>query len=91
MADARGRAQAVANEAREKQAAEAEAHRKTLDAKLNAHIAEAEKTIANSRSAAMANVRTIAADAAAAIVERLIGSVPAKNDVADAVGDVLKR
>jgi F-type H+-transporting ATPase subunit b len=91
LADARGRAQTLANEAREKQAAAAEVHRKSLDAKLNAHIAESEKTIANSRTAAMANVRTIAADAAAAIVERLIGSAPAKNDVADAVGDVLKR
>jgi F-type H+-transporting ATPase subunit b len=91
LADARGRAQTLANEAREKQAAAAEVHRKSLDAKLNAHIAESEKTIANSRTAAMANGRTIAADAAAAIVERLIGSAPAKNDVADAVGDVLKR
>jgi len=91
LADARGRAQTLANEAREKQAAAAEVHRKSLDAKLNAHIAESEKTIANSRTAAMANVRTIAADAATAIVERLIGSAPAKNDVADAVGDVLKR
>jgi F-type H+-transporting ATPase subunit b len=91
LADARGRAQAVANEAREKQAAAAETHRKSLDAKLNAHIAESEKTIANSRSAAMANVRTIAADAASAIVERLTGSAPAKDDVANAVGDALKR
>jgi F-type H+-transporting ATPase subunit b len=91
LAEARGRAQTLANETREKQAAAAEAHRKSLDVKLNAHIAEAEKTIASSRSAAMTNVRTIAADAAAAIVERLTGSAPAKNDVADAVGDVLKR
>jgi F-type H+-transporting ATPase subunit b len=39
----------------------------------------------------MANVRTIAADAASAIVERLTGSAPAKDDVANAVGDALKR
>ena len=56
LAEARGRAQTLANETREKQAAAAEAHRKSLDAKLNARIAEAEKTIAGSRSAAMANV-----------------------------------
>ncbi len=91
LAEARGRAQTLANETREKQAAEAEAHRKTLDAKLNAHIAEAEKTIAASRSAAMANVRSIAADAAAAIVERLTGAAPASSDVSAAVGDALKR
>jgi F-type H+-transporting ATPase subunit b len=91
LADARGRAQALANETRENHAAAAEADRKTLDAKLNAHIAEAEKTIAASRSAAMANVRSIAAEAASAIVERLTGSAPASNETAAAVGDALKR
>jgi hypothetical protein len=39
----------------------------------------------------MANVRTIAADAAGAIVERLIGQAPAERDVAAALTDVLKR
>jgi F-type H+-transporting ATPase subunit b len=91
LADARGRAQGLANEAREKHAAAAEADRKALDAKLNAHIAESEKTIAASREAAMANVRNIATDATAAIVERLTGSAPAASDVSAAVGNVLKR
>src|ERR1700716_4206470 len=36
LADARGRAQALVNDARQKQAAEAEAARKALDAALNA-------------------------------------------------------
>ena len=39
----------------------------------------------------MANVRGIATEAAAAIVERLIGVAPAGQEVADAVADVLKR
>jgi F-type H+-transporting ATPase subunit b len=39
----------------------------------------------------MANVRGIAADAAAAIVERLTGAAPTSSDVSAAVGDVLKR
>lgn len=91
LAEARGRAQALANETRDKQAAEAETHRKTLDAKLNAHIADAEKTIAASRASAMANVRSIAADVASAIVERLTGTAPASGEVSAAVGDVLKR
>ncbi len=73
LADARGRAQALANETREREAEAAESARKALDAKLNAQIAEAEKTIAARRSAAMANVQGIATDAAAAIVERLTG------------------
>jgi F-type H+-transporting ATPase subunit b len=91
LAEARGRAQALANETREKAAAAADARRKEVDAKLNAHIAEAEKTIAATQSAAMANVRGIASDAAGAIVERLTGIAPASQEVAEAVGKVLKR
>jgi F-type H+-transporting ATPase subunit b len=91
LAEARGRAQALANETRAKAAAAAEARRKEVDAKLHAHIAEAEKTIAGTRSAAMGNVRSIASEAAGAIVERLTGIVPASEDVAEAVSNVLKR
>ena len=91
LAEARGRAQAVANESRQRQAAEAEAARKALDATLNASIAEAESRIASTKSAAMTNVRGIATEAAAAIVERLIGIAPASRDmVAAAVADALK-
>jgi F-type H+-transporting ATPase subunit b len=91
LAEARGRAQAVANESRQRQAAEAEAARKALDVMLNARIAEAESRIAATKSAAMTNVRGIATEAAAAIVERLIGIAPANRDmVAAAVADALK-
>jgi F-type H+-transporting ATPase subunit b len=91
LAEARGRAQALANETRAKATAAAEARRKEVDAKLHAHIAEAEKTIAGTRSAAMGNVRSIASEAAGAIVERLTGIAPASEDVAEAVSNVLKR
>jgi F-type H+-transporting ATPase subunit b len=91
LADARSRAQALANETMRQQAAAAEANRKELDVKLNAHIVAAEKSIAGTRTAAMANVQSIATEAAAAIVERLIGLTPASQDVAAAVGDALKR
>jgi F-type H+-transporting ATPase subunit b len=91
LAEARGRAQTLANETREKAAAAAELRRKEVETKLGAHIAEAEKTIAGTRAAAMANVRGIASEAAAAIVERLTGMVPRSQDVAEAIGDVLKR
>jgi F-type H+-transporting ATPase subunit b len=91
LADARSRAQTLANETRVKEAAAAEAARKALDAKLNERIAEAEKAIAQTKTAAMANVRGIAAEAATTIVERLIGATPPGRQVADAVADVLKR
>ena len=91
LADARSRAQAIAAETRDKQAAEADAARKKLEDQLNAKLAEAEKTIAATKEAAMGNVRSIAEDATAAIVERLIGKAPAEQAVSSAVADVLKR
>src|SRR5512147_1626884 len=90
LADARARAQAMANETRERQAAEAEERRKTLEDALNAKLAAAEKTIAATKQSAMTNVRGIAEDAARAIVERLIGKSPDEKSVAAAVADVLK-
>jgi len=90
LADARTRAQAMANEMRERQAAEAEERRKTLEDALNAKLAAAEKTIAATKQSAMSNVRGIAEDAARAIVERLIGKSPDEKLVAAAVADVLK-
>jgi F-type H+-transporting ATPase subunit b len=91
LAEARNRAQALASETRARESAAAEGARKALDAKLNATIADAERTIAGRRSAAMTNVRGIATDAAAAIVQRLTGSAPAGREVEAAVADVLKR
>ena len=91
LADARGRAQAIANETRERQAKEAEAARKTVEDELNARLAQSDKTIAATKQAAMSNVRGIAEGAAAAIVERLIGAAPSEQAVATAVADVLKR
>ncbi len=91
LADARGRAQALANETRQREAAAAESARKALDVKLNTTIADAEKAIAARRSAAMANVQGIAVDTTAAIVQRLIGSAPTAREVETAVADVLKR
>jgi F-type H+-transporting ATPase subunit b len=91
LADAHGRGRAIASETHARLAAEAEERRKALEAELNAKLAEAEKAIAAAKQAAMANVRGIAAEAAAAIVERLIGSAPAEPAIAAAVDDALKR
>jgi F-type H+-transporting ATPase subunit b len=90
LADARTRAQAIASETRERQAAQAAASRKALEDQLNLKLAEAEKTIAATKQAAMQNVRSIAEDAARAIVERLTGAAPENKTVTAAVADVLK-
>jgi F-type H+-transporting ATPase subunit b len=90
LVDARARAHTLANETREKAAAAAEGRRKELEAGLQSRIAESERAIAATRSAAMANVRSIAGEAAAAIVERLTGVTPANHEVGDAVANVIK-
>ena len=91
LADARSRAQSIAGAMREQQAAEAEAMNKRLESQLHERLAAAEQSITATRTAAMGNVGAIAAEIAAAIVERLIGTAPAEREVAAALGDVLKR
>ena len=90
LAAARTRAQAISTETREKLNAAAEAERKTLEERLAIKLGQAEKTIATTREAAMSNVRGIAAEAAAAIVQRLTGLAPDGKTVESAVGASLK-
>ncbi len=87
LGDARARAQGIASATREKQAREAEELHKRLEAQLHERLAAAERSIAQTRTAAMGNVHSIAADTAAAIVERLIGTTPAKHEIDAALGD----
>ena len=91
LADARTRAQAIANETREREAAAAEETNKRLEAELHERLSAAEKTIAATRTAAMGNVGTIAGDTASAIVERLIGKAPVAQEVAAAITEIMKR
>jgi F-type H+-transporting ATPase subunit b len=90
LAAARSRAQAISAETREKLNAASEAERKTLEERLSLKLAEAEKTIASTRETAMGNVRGIAADAAAAIVQRLTGVLPDGTSLNSAVDASLK-
>jgi len=90
LAAARSRAQAIGTETREKLNAASEAERKTLEDRLAVKLADAEKTIAATRATAMGNVRGIAADAAAAIVQRLTGLAPDSKTVNKAVDASLK-
>ena len=76
LAQARAGAQAIAQETRNGLQAEADARRKSVEAELAAKLTEADSAIRARRDAAMANVGTIATEAAAAIVERLTGRAP---------------
>jgi len=91
LADARARAQSIANETRERHEAAADATRKQLEDELNTKLAGAEMSIAATKQAAMANVRSIAEEIARAIIERLSGSAPNDTAVANAVASALKR
>lgn len=90
LADARANAQSIAAQTRDKLMAEAEARRKEIEAKLAEHLREAEKTIVQTKTAAMSNVKSIATDAASEIVERLIGNKPDQKAVSDAVEKSMK-
>jgi F-type H+-transporting ATPase subunit b len=90
LAAARARAHAISSETREKLSAASEVERKKLEERLSHKLAEAEKTIAATREAAMKNVRGIAAEAAAAIVQRLTGVPPDGKSVRSAVDASLK-
>jgi F-type H+-transporting ATPase subunit b len=90
LADARARAQTIAGSTREQQLREAEDMHKRLESQLHERLAVAEQSIAKSRGAAMSNVRTIAGEATAAIVDRLIGQRPAEAEIAAALGGSAK-
>lgn len=85
LADARGRAQAIAKETRDKLNAEVDKERSKLDGELAAKIAAAEKTIQEMRSKALASVTELATDIATDIVGQLTGTKVTKADAAKAV------
>ncbi|TVR10925.1 MAG: F0F1 ATP synthase subunit B' [Salinarimonadaceae bacterium] len=90
LAEAKAKAQALAQKTRDKLAAESDEKRTSLEADLAARLATAEKTIDARKREAMGNVRGIAEDTATAIVERLIGAAPPEGAVSaalDAAGE----
>jgi F-type H+-transporting ATPase subunit b len=90
LATARTNAQAIGSDIREKLNKQADAERKQLEDRLAAKLADAEKSIAATRATAMGNVRSIATDAAGAIVQRLAGVAPDAKTVDAAVAATLK-
>ncbi|ACA21180.1 H+transporting two-sector ATPase B/B' subunit [Methylobacterium sp. 4-46] len=76
LKEAQDKAKGIAQATRDSLAAEAETRRKALEADLAAKLAESEAQIRARTATAMGSVREVAADAATAIVERLIGQSP---------------
>ena len=81
MARARAASQKVAQDARNKAQAEIAARLAEEEAKLAETVAAAEASIAGARGQAMGNVRSIAADTAQAIVEKLTGQAASAKEI----------
>lgn len=73
LADARANASGIARQTRDKLAAETDAEKNKVDGSLSAKLADAEKSIAATKTKALASVSEIAADTAGEIVRRLSG------------------
>ena len=87
IAAAKAKAQALAQQTQAAINAENDAKRQSLETELNARLADAEKQIVETKTKAMANVESIAADAAGAIVERITGRPADAKAVAAAIAD----
>ena len=85
LADAKGKAQALAQQMRDQLAAESDAKRKALEAELNAKLAAAEDSIAATKAQAMTHVTEIAAQAAADIVRQITGKPADAQAIASAI------
>jgi len=85
LAEAKARAHAIADEARNKLKDEVAAERADLERDLAAKATEAEARIHDAKASALKDVNAVAAETASEIVKRLIGVAPAKPELASAV------
>ncbi len=76
LADARANAKDIAQKNRDALNVESDKRRKILEAELHKKLEASDAALRKRTAEAMGNVRGIAADAAAAIVERLTGRAP---------------
>ena len=76
LADAHERAREIATATQQRQAAEAAANFKQLEAQLHQRLTAAEQSISAASNVAMRDIEAIAKDAATAIVGQLIGQMP---------------
>lgn len=85
LSEARAEAQDIMRKAQDKVAEDHAKKQQKIEADLDQKIAEAEERIAKERSEALASMKQVAEDVAAASVEKLTGSKPDAKAVAAAV------
>ena len=91
LGEARKNAQGIAQAAREVGAKASDAQRHATEAELAAKLAQAEATIAKTKTKAMGNVRDLGSDIAAAIVTKLTGQAPSASEASAAIDQALTR
>ena len=90
VAEARGNASQIAQQSRDKLKSEIDAERQRVDKEIAGQIAKAEAQIKTATTAAMGNVKDIAADTAESIISALVGLKLGRAEIASAVKSVLK-
>ncbi|MGI9400487.1 MAG: F0F1 ATP synthase subunit B [Rhizobiaceae bacterium] len=90
LAEARKRAHAIAQEARDQAKAETDAERDKVESELNEKMAAAEAQILKIKEEALSGIDEIASGTAEAIVKELIGGTVTKAELAKAVSGKAK-
>lgn len=90
LADARAKAHEIAAQTRATLTADVERHTESLQQTLDARMAEAEQRIAATKAEAMKSVRSVASDAAGALIGKLLGDTADADAVASAVDAELR-
>ena len=90
LADARAKAHEIAAQTRATLTADVERHTESLQQTLDARMAEAEERIAATKAEAMKSVRSVASDAAGAIIGKLLSDTADTDAVATAVDAELR-
>jgi F-type H+-transporting ATPase subunit b len=90
LAEARQKAHELANSTRDSLTAETTARRTKVEKELSAKLEKAETRIADIKTAALAEVDTIAKEATIAVVESVAGISVTEKDASKAVSDSMK-
>jgi F-type H+-transporting ATPase subunit b len=88
LADARGKAQGLAKDTRDRLTAETETERHRVEGALNAKLSETEKRIADTKLRALASVDEIAASTATDVVTLLTGKSVSADEVRQALAKI---
>lgn len=85
LSEARQKASTLAKDVRDKLSAETDKERASVESQLSAKLAEAEKRIAATKAKALASVDEIAAEAASAVVGKLLGEAVSPAEIKKAI------